>query len=236
MNISKYLSSIIIIIIISVYGCEANQIYTRISTGDSLQDAIDKSNSNTIFSLESGVYNGPLNLTNCRDMTIKPRSGKVTIECSGANIGIFITGGKNIIIEGLSLNNSSNGIVIEGSRDCTIKGNYIHFNNGAGITIDGVSGSHILENTIRNEELGRIFSKGISVFYSNSNFISGNQFVLQTNGTFVDLFKSYNNNIMINQCGTIIDNSNQCACAEGCYTCENKESLSNNWSLDTGFC
>jgi nitrous oxidase accessory protein NosD len=238
LNFIKVLSilAILIITIIWVNPNAMSNSWQYVSLDEPLKEIVANS-SNKILSLENGIHHGPLTLIHCNNVTIKPFSGTATIECSGADAGINIIGGSNITIEDLSLNNSNNGIKVEGARSCNLINNYINFKNGAGITIDGVSRSTIAGNTIKNDNIGKFLSNGIEVYYSIGNFISENSFVLQGNGTFILLDHSFNNSINLNQCGIIVDNLNECKCAaEGCYKCGRESQLNNSWNLNPNFC
>jgi hypothetical protein len=236
LNIYKLI--IINLIIIIGGGFAAAQPPGYIYPGNSPQEYIRNSNSN-VFYLMDGIHDGPLNLNNCRDMTIKSfHPGRATIECSGADVGISILGGNNITIEGLNLNNSNDGVKISGVGDCIIKDNNIKFNNGSGILIEGTNGSQIIRNVIINENSGNIRGYGILAIESNSNFISENRFLIPSSSNIISLYNSFNNNITLDQCGVILDNSNKCNCtyAIGCYMCEEEGPLENNWTLNPGFC
>ena len=238
MNIIEALACISALLIICGIGI-ANPVVSDswhyIKTDESLMEALKNSSSN-ILCLEDGIHYGPLILINLNNITIKPFSDGATIECMGADVGIHIIGGSNITIQGISLNNSKNGIKIEGGRDCVIKDNYINFNNGAGITLDGTYSSKILKNVIKNDNIGNLFSNGLEAYFSMGNLISENSFILQANSTLILLFNSLNNMISLSQCGIIIDNSNKCECVMGCYKCERDSSLNNSWNLKPNFC
>lgn len=223
--------------ILIVYGAnaETSNSWHYVSTDESIMEIMENSSSN-VLSLENGIHYGPIILVNRDNLTIKPFSDKATIECMGADVGIYIIGGSNITIEGLSLNNSNNGIKIEGARDCIIENNYINFNNGSGITIDGTHNIKIIKNVIKNDHVGDLFSNGLEVYYSMDNFLSGNSFVLQGNSTLVLLYHSFNNIIYLDQCGKIIDNSNEFNCETGCYQRKKDCQLNNSWHLKPDFC
>jgi nitrous oxidase accessory protein NosD len=224
-----------LLIIIWINPFAMSNSWQYVSVDQPLREIVANS-SNKILSLENGIHYGPLTLIHCNNVTIRPFSGTATIECSGAEAGINIIGGSDITIEGLSINDSNNGIKLEGARNCNILNNYVNFKDGAGISIDGVSQSTIAGNTIKNDNIGKFLSNGIEVYYSIGNIILENSFVLQENGTFILLDDSFNNVINLNQCGTIVDNFNECKCTEGCYKCEKGSQLNNSWNLSPNFC
>jgi parallel beta-helix repeat protein len=104
---------------------------------------------------------------------------------------ILLFGCKNVTIQNTELCNSTIGIIIYSSNNCSILNNNIRLNCGGGLQIIGSDNNAITGNNITNNEYG------IDLYRGFGNNITGNTIILnKDNGIY--LWYSSNNNITSN--------------------------------------
>jgi len=114
-----------------------------------------------------------------------------TLQGTGSETGIDLSGRKNVTIQNLEIKNFDVGLYLSSSSQITIQGSTISQNNH-GIWISRSSGNNILQNNITENVL-----EGLYIYLSSGNNIFGNNI---TKNTFdgIYLYNSSNNTIHVN--------------------------------------
>ncbi len=210
-----------------------------------------------IILLESGKYNGQFYIgNNISNVTIKPdpkNRGSVILDAMNADFNFALENTSNVSINGLTLKNGNNGILLEKVKNCLVDGNKIYGFKFNGIFADhSVQNNSITNNIISSDKYQNDVS-GITLSESRDVVIGGNEILVgyknpysNINGNnYIDILlnKSVGNIINFNgigiitedaiNCGVTCDgDAPKCACESVEDGCQHFIGISNNsWSF-----
>lgn len=211
------------IIIPTKKECQSCVFY--INSAEELRININNTNcAKKIFFLESGKYDGPFYIgNNASNITIKPDpsiKGSVIFDAMNNDFNFAIDSTSNVSINGLTLKNGNNGVLLEKVKNCLIDGNKIYNFKFNGIYINNsVENISIINNTIvsnnyQNNVSGITLSESKDVIIADNEIRVGNEnpdFNINGNG-FIDILinNSVGNLINFNGNGIITEDAIKC--------------------------
>jgi nitrous oxidase accessory protein len=163
----------------------------KVEKGESIQAAIDRSNSGDIIGITPGIYKE--NLVIDKQIALKGEDGAVVD--GGAKGSVITVTASNIVIEGLTIQNSGtqqedSGIYVKKAHNLVIKNNKLtKVHNG--IFIANSTNNQMVENSITSYESH--FSKrgnGIHMFKGDGHLLKGNEISDVQDGIYFDFTKN----------------------------------------------
>ncbi len=163
----------------------------KVEKGESIQAAIDRSNSGDIIGIAPGIYKE--NLVIGKQIALKGEEGAIVD--GGAKGSVITVTASNTVIEGLTIQNSGtqqedSGIYVKKAHDNVIKKNKLK-NVHNGIYIANSTNNLLLENSITSYETH--FSKrgnGIHLFKGKGHLLRGNEISDVQDGIYFDFSRS----------------------------------------------
>ncbi|VVB70550.1 Periplasmic copper-binding protein (NosD) [uncultured archaeon] len=185
-----------------------------ISTGQSIQEALNAAGPGDILAVRGGSYHESLNITKpvilagsnhplldsgAIGSAITLRADGITVQGfdirSTRQTGIRVLSSKNILV-----NNTISGC-LDGLRVDYSRGNFIAFNdinnNTNGVTLYASSGNTIRNNNIRDNNINEESDCGIFLIHSQDNLILGNE-LMENGDTSISLRSCRNNTLQGN--------------------------------------
>jgi nitrous oxidase accessory protein len=208
-------SRVNLIIIIILLAGSAKAATISITSGQSIQAAIDKADQGDTIEVHSGTYYENVNvfkslflrgvdhpIINAKDggSAITLYSGGAVIKgfiftnSSASKAAINVSGSfkGNIIINNTITKNRGDGIDLWASANNNISGNIISNNRGNGLALWSCENNQIMKNFIIN-------NNGSGIFGGSANGNISDNFIYANNGSGIVLLNSFNNIISMNQ-------------------------------------
>lgn len=228
-----------------------------ISSSKQLREDINNTNcTKKIILLENGKYEGSFYIGNSSsNVTIQPRKDRASVifDAKGGEFIFAIDNTSNISINGLTLKNGNNGILLDRVKNCIINGNKIYSFKFTGIFMNNTVINNSITNNLlssdndQNNVSGIILSESSDVIIENNEIRVGNENPnFNKNGNnYIDILlnNSFGNTIdfagigIITEdtilCGIICNEDEpMCACDSVEDDCQHFIGMSNNtWSF-----
>jgi parallel beta-helix repeat protein len=174
-----------------------------------VQEAINAAQQGDSIIVKSGVYSEHVTVNKSVSIAGEDR-GTTVIDGDGTDTVVLVTA-NNVILEGFTIRNGRNGIIVSAARNCTIRNNLVEDNKNRGILINNsrnctLNRNHVVRtqsmygmnvNSSRNilvEEnaaSGNYFD-GVGLFSSSNNIMRGN--TVNDNNLFGIVVDSHSNN------------------------------------------
>ncbi|AKB33224.1 Cell surface protein [Methanosarcina siciliae HI350] len=193
-NILRILLLTTLILTLSSFVGAADVIHANSTL--SIQDAVDSADPGDEILVAPGTYTENI-FINKDNLVIKSSgdSGDTTIVADDSSTYVINIQGDNVTIQGLSVSGGLHGIVLENSKDSTLKNNVVYSNLFFGIYLSNSNNITLENNTIYNN------TNGINLVFSSGNQISGNKVFNDTLGSSthnIFLNNSHNNKLQRN--------------------------------------
>ncbi len=178
---------LLLAVIATAFTAQALEI--NISSGSSIQEAINSASAEDTIAVVGGVYRESLIID--KPLTLLG-TGTPTIDACGGKYAVLLLA-DGIRIEGFNLTNSSNNGIYILSDGNVVASNIASGNGASGIALDMASNNTICNNTLENNGLS-----GISLERSDDNLIQDNA-AIGCGHTGVDLKISSKNRLFRNR-------------------------------------
>lgn len=156
-----------------------------------IQEAINAAQQGDFITVGSGIYREHVTVNKSVSVAGEDRSTTI-IDGDGTATVVNVTA-NNVMLEGFTIRNGRNGIIVSAARNCTIRGNLVEDNKDRGILINNsqnctLNRNHVVRtqsmygmnvNSSRNilvEEnaASSNYFDGVGLFLSSNNMIRGN--------------------------------------------------------------
>jgi parallel beta-helix repeat protein len=162
-----------------------------------IQGAVNAASDGSIILVGTGFYHECVIVNKTLNLIGVDKTDTI-IDGSESATTITVTA-NNVLIDGFTVQNGSEGICISHSSNCTISRNIITLNSFGGVLLDSSKNSSIIDNLISSNRGGPpdlVWGTGVEFSFSYNNIIEEN--IITDSETAIVLYNSDNNSVQAN--------------------------------------